>query len=104
MGKSRQQALMSCNIWSVDLRLEAAGHVSRVLVLIVIGLGNCEHGSVSQVCQARWRQVDLTITAVELVFEDPLGVLLGLLRRVGVADVGLVAAGDLSVSGHFGEW
>lgn len=41
-----------------------------------------------------------TITAVELVVENLLGVLLGLLRGVGVVDVGLVAAGDLSFGRH----
>jgi hypothetical protein len=41
-----------------------------------------------------------TVSTVELVLENGLGVLLGLLGGVGVVDVGLVAAGDLSVSRH----
>ena len=41
-----------------------------------------------------------TISVVELLVEDLLGVLLGLLRGVGVVDSSLVAAGDLSI-GHF---
>jgi len=42
----------------------------------------------------------LTITAVEVVLENLLGVLLGLLGGVGVLQVGLVAAGDLSLGRH----
>lgn len=47
--------------------------------------------------------LSLTITAVELVLEDLAGVLLGLLRGVGVVEVGLVAAGNLGISRHV-EW
>ena len=42
----------------------------------------------------------LTITTVELVVEDLLRVLLGLLGGVGVLEVGLVASSDLSFSRH----
>lgn len=41
-----------------------------------------------------------TITAVELILEDLARVLLGLLGGVGILEVGLVAAGDLSISRH----
>lgn len=44
----------------------------------------------------------LTVTAVELLLEDLLGVFLGLLGSVGVVQVGLVAAGDLRVTRHIG--
>lgn len=39
---------------------------------------------------------DSTIAAIKLALEDLLGVLLGLIRGVGVLEVGLVTAGDLS--------
>lgn len=47
----------------------------------------------------RGRLGNRTVAAVKLLLEDLLGVLLGLLGGVGVGDVGLVAAGDLSF-GH----
>lgn len=65
-----------------DARLKTAGNIARVLVLIVSGFGD--------------------VTAVELVLEDRLGVLLGLLGGVGVLEVGLVTAGDLSFGRHVG--
>lgn len=68
--------------WGGHLRLEAAGNVAGVLVLVVSGLRD--------------------VAAVELVLEDLLGVLLGLLGGVGVVDVGLVAASDLSFGRHVG--
>ena len=43
-----------------------------------------------------------TISAIKLFIEDPLGVLLGLLRGVGIVEVGLVTASNLSFSGHCG--
>jgi len=45
-----------------------------------------------------------TVAAVELVVEDLLGVLLGLLGGVGVVEVGLVATGDLTISRHGDGW
>lgn len=45
-----------------------------------------------------------TVTTVELVVENFLGVILGLLGGVGVVQVGLVAAGDLSISRHPEGW
>lgn len=61
-------------------RLEATGNVARVLVLVIASLGD--------------------VAAVELVLENGLGVLLGLLGGVGVLEVGLVTAGDLSFGRH----
>lgn len=65
-----------------DLRLETTSNIARVLVLVVASLGD--------------------VTTVELVLEHGLGVLLALLGGVGVVDVGLVAAGDLSFGRHVG--
>ncbi len=45
-----------------------------------------------------------TIASVELILENLLGAVLGLLRSVGVVDVGLVAAGDLSFGRHGGDF
>lgn len=43
------------------------------------------------------------LTAVQLILEDLTGVLLGLFGGVGVVKVGLVATGDVSCVGHFGD-
>ena len=51
---------------------------------------------------SRGRASSRTVAAVELVLEHLLRVLLGLLGGVGVVDVGLVAAGDLSFGRHVG--
>lgn len=69
-------------IYDKNSRLETTGNVARVLVLVVARLGD--------------------IAAVEFVLEDGLRVLLALLGGVGVVDVGLVAAGDLSFGRHIG--
>jgi hypothetical protein len=60
-----------------DSRLQASGNISGVLVGIVTSLGD--------------------VTTVKLLLEDLLGMLLGLLRGVGVVDVGLVTSSDLSL-------
>jgi len=47
------------------------------------------------------------VAAVELCVQHVAGVLLGLLGRVGVVEVGFVAADDVAWVGHFGwirEW
>lgn len=68
---------------SESLRLQPASNIVGVLVLVVVGLGN--------------------IPTVELLIQDLLGVLLALLGGVGVVDVSLVAAGNLSLR-HVGRW
>lgn len=50
-----------------------------------------------------WTGSKRTIAAIKLLLEDLLRVLLGLLRGVGVLEVGLVASGNLSVS-HIDGW
>lgn len=42
----------------------------------------------------------MSVLTVEVLLEDLLGVLLGLSRGVGVVQVGLVAADDLSFRSH----